>query len=67
MFQFSNHLSKLQPQQPKKVMTNYINARQIQKQSRVFNQLRNEIQNAENILKQGIDYAEFTRELGRNN
>jgi potassium-dependent mechanosensitive channel len=42
---------------------NYIKNRQIQKQSRVFNQLRNEIQNAENILKQGIDYAEFMREL----
>jgi small-conductance mechanosensitive channel len=43
--------------------TNYNKARQIQKQNRVFNQLRNEIQNAENILKQGIDYAEFTTEL----
>jgi small-conductance mechanosensitive channel len=42
---------------------NYNNTRQIQKQNRVFNQLRNEIQNAENILKQGIDYAEFTNEL----
>jgi potassium-dependent mechanosensitive channel len=46
-----------------KSQTNYNKARQIQKQNRVFNQLRNEIQNAENILKQGIDYAEYTTEL----
>ena len=46
-----------------KSQTNYNKARQIQKQNRVFNQLRNEIQNAENILKQGIDYAEYTEEL----
>ena len=46
-----------------KSQTNYNKARQIQRQNRVFNQLRNEIQNAENILKQGIDYAEFAKEL----
>jgi len=46
-----------------KSQTNYNKTRQIQKQNRVFNQLRNEIQNAENILKQGIDYAEYTKEL----
>ena len=42
---------------------NYSKTSQILKQNLVFNQLRNEIQNAENILKQGIDYAEFAEEL----
>ena len=46
-----------------KSQAHYNKARQIQKQNRIFNQLRNEIQNAESILKQGIDYAEYTREL----
>jgi small-conductance mechanosensitive channel/drug/metabolite transporter superfamily protein YnfA len=46
-----------------KSRTNYNKTRLILKQNRVFNQLRNEIQHAENILKQGIDYAEFTKEL----
>lgn len=46
-----------------KSQAHYNKARQIQKQNRVFNQLRNEIQNAESILNQGIDYAEFIREL----
>lgn len=46
-----------------KSQTNYNKTRQILKQNRVFTQLRSEIQNAENILKQGIDYANFTKEL----
>lgn len=46
-----------------KSQTNYNKTRQILKQNRVFNQLRSEIQNAENILKQGIDYVEFAKEL----
>ena len=35
----------------------------IQQQIKSFNNIENQIQNAKTILKQGIDYAEFTTEL----
>jgi potassium efflux system protein len=58
-----NNLNKSTVAELKKNQENHFNNQLVRKQNFIFEAIENEIQNAERLLKIGIDYKEFTTEF----